>query len=188
MLLAVSALLAGACSSGPTYANVPQSNAASLKGPVVPTQGSEDGNCTVVVVQVDGLNCDFTASHEGQNWHAFGNAKPLFVAPKRQKLVLNISYEEAAGSESLGPSPQGQDNTGTFGDVGEYKAGSVAEVFATFEAGHIYRITADYKADRIDVILWDETRGPNRRSDVADWSFDCTPAHAGGSASHGHVM
>jgi hypothetical protein len=170
VFLTISTLLFVACSSGPAFTDAPQSNAASLEGPVVPTQGAENGNCSIIIVQVDGLHSDFTASHEGPNWHAFGTVKPLLLAANKHKLALNISYADAAGGGSGRPSPEG---TGDQGGVGELKATSIAEIFASFEAGHVYRITADYDNEVISVVLWDETNGARVRARVGDWSFNC---------------
>jgi hypothetical protein len=188
VLLPLSALLFVACSSGPAFTDAPQSNAASLEGPVIPTQGAENGNCSILIVQVDGLHSDFTASHEGLNWHEFGKVKPLLLAATKHQLALNITYAEAAGGGPGRPSPEGTGDQGTFGVVGEYKATSIAEIFASFEAGHVYRITADYKDEVIGVVLWDETNGARVRARVADWSFNCPRIHAGGTGPNDHSM
>ncbi len=181
----MSALSFVACSSGPAFTDAPQANAASLEGPVVPTQGAENGNCSITIVQIDGMHSDFTASHEGPNWYAFGKAKPLLIAAAKHKLTLNISYAEAAGGGSRAPRPQGTVDQDL---VGEYKATSIADIFASFEAGHVYRITADYKDESIGVVLWDETEGARGRARVADWSFNCPRTHAGGTGANDHVM
>src|SRR5271169_2301718 len=97
VLLTISALLFVGCSSGPAYTDAPQSSAAILEGPVFPTQGAENGNCLITVVQVDGLHSDFTASHEGPNWHGSGKDKPLLLAATKHKIELNISYAEPVG-------------------------------------------------------------------------------------------
>jgi hypothetical protein len=188
VLVTISALLFVACSTGPAFTNAPQSNAATLEGPVVPTQGAEDGNSSIVVVQVDGLNSDFTASRGGPNWHEFGKAKPLLLSPAKHRLELNISYAEVAETRSRRPSPQGTGDQGTFGDVGENKANSIAEVFASFETGHIYRLTAEFEDEVINVVLWDETNGVQVRSRVADWSFNCPRIHTVGTGPNDHVM
>jgi hypothetical protein len=60
-----------------------------------------------------------------------------------------------------------------MGVAGEYKAASMAEIFASFEPGHVYRITANYEDEVISVVLWDETNGAQARTRVADWSFNC---------------
>jgi hypothetical protein len=188
VLLTISALLFVACSSGPAFTDAPQSNAAVLEGPVVPNQGAENGNCTIVVVQVDGLHSDFTASHEGQNWHAVGDKKPFSLSPTKHKLELNISYAEAAEGEYRPPSPQGSGEQGLVGGIGEYKAASIAEIFASFEAGHVYRITADYKDEAIGVVLWDETNGARARDPVAEWSFNAPRTHTLGTGPKDHIM
>lgn len=188
VLLTMSALLFVACSSGPAFTDAPQSNAASLEGPVVPTQGAENGNCSIVIVQVDGLHSDFTASHEGPNWHESGKVKPLLLEPTKHKLALNISYAEAAGGGPRRLSPQGTADEGTIGGVGVYKATTIAEIFASFDAGHVYRFAADYEDEAISVTLWDETNGADVRTRVADWSFNCPRTHAGGTGPNGHFM
>jgi hypothetical protein len=188
VLLTISALLFVACSSGPAFTDAPQLNAACLEGPVVPTQGAEDGNCSVIIVQVDGLHSDFTASHEGPNWHEFGKVKPLLLTAAKHEFELNISYAEEAGGGPRRPSPQGTGDRGSIGVAGEYKATSIAEIFASFEAGHVYRITADYEDEAISVVLWDETNGARVRARVADWSFNCPRTHAGGTGPNDHVM
>lgn len=184
VLMAVSASLFAGCASGPAFTEAPQSNAASLEGPVVPTQGAKDGNCSVAVVQVDGLHCDFTASHEGPNWHG---SRPLLLAATKHKLELNISYSEVTGGGSGRPSPGGGGDQGTFGDVGEYKAATMAEIYASFEPGHVYRITANFEDEAISVVLWDETDGAQARTRVADWSFNIPRAHVGAGPSD-HLM
>jgi hypothetical protein len=186
VLLTTSALLFAACSSGPAFTDAPQSNAASIEGPVVPTQGGENGNCSIKIVQVDGLHSDFTASHKGLNWDEFGNAKPLLLEPTKHKFALNISYAEAAVGGPRGPSPQGTGDQGPTDGVGELKATTMAEIFASFEAGHVYRFTADYEDEAISVVLWDETHGARGRDRVADWSFNCPRAHAGGTGPNDH--
>jgi hypothetical protein len=192
VLLTISALLFVACSSGPAFTDAPQSNAASLEGPVVPIQGPENGNCSIIVVQVDGLNSDFTASHEGPNWHEFGKVKPLLLAPTKHKLELNISYAESfaevGGSGPRRPSPQGTGDQGSIAGVGENKATSIAEIFASLEAGHVYRLTAGFEDQAISVVLWDETNGAQVRDRVTDWSFNCPRAHAVGTGPNDHVM
>jgi hypothetical protein len=182
----MSVLLFVACSSGPAFTGAPQSNAASLEGPIVPTQGAENGNCTIKIVQIDGLHSDFTASHEGLNWHEFGNAEPWLLEPTKHKFALSISYAEAAVGGSRGPSPQGAGDQGPTDGVGELKATTMAEIFASFEAGHVYRFTADYEDEAISVVLWDETNGARERARVADWSFNCPRAHAGGTGPNDH--
>jgi hypothetical protein len=137
-----------------------------------------------MIVQVDGLRSDFTASHEGPNWHEFGDVKPMLLAPTKHKLELNISYAEAAGSGPRPPSPQGSGDQGLVGGIGEYKATSIAEIFASFESGHAYRITADYGDEAISVVLWDDTRG----AQVADWSFNCPRTHTLGTGPNDHIM
>jgi hypothetical protein len=188
VLLIIFALLVVACSSGPAFTDAPQSNAAILEGPVVPTQGAEDGNCSVVVVQVDGLHCDFTASRVGPNWHKFGEVKPLLLAATKHKFSLNISYAEATGGGPQRFSPGGTGDGGTVGSVGEYKATTIAEIFASFEAGHVYRITADYEDEVISVVLWDETNGVRVRTRVVDWSFNSPHVHAGGTGPRDHTL
>jgi hypothetical protein len=188
VLLPISALLFVSCSSGPAFTDAPQSNAARLEGPVVPTQGAENGNCSIKIVQVDGLHADFTASHEGLNWHEFSKDKPLMLTPAKHELALNISYAEAAGGGPRGPSPQGTGDQGPIGGIGEYKATSMADIFASFEAGHVYRITADFENEAISVVLWDETNGARGRTRVADWSFNCPRAHVGGTGPNDHFM
>jgi hypothetical protein len=192
VLLTMSALLFVACSSGPPFTDAPQANAASLEGPVVPTQGAEDGNCSIIVVQVDGLNSNFTASHEGPNWHEFGRIKPLLLAPTKHKLELNVSYKDTFAEVGEGgprrASPQGTGDQGSVTGAGEDKATSIAEIFASFETGHVYRITADYEAEVISVILWDETDGAQMRARVADWSFNCPRIHTLGTGPNDHVM
>jgi hypothetical protein len=135
-------------------------------------------------VQVDGLRSDFTASHKGLNWHESGSGKPLLLAPTKHKLELNISYAEAAEGEHRPPSPQGTGDQGLIGGIGEYKATSIAEIFASFEAGHVYRITADYGDEAISVVLWDETKG----AQVADWSFNAPRTHTLGTGPKDHIM
>ena len=186
--LTTSALLFVACSSGPVFTDAPQADAASLEGPVVPTQGAENGNCTIEVVQVDGLRSDFTASHEGQNWHAVGEVKPMLLAPTKHKLELNITYSEAAVGGTRPPGPQGSGDQGLVGGIGEYKAASIAEIFASFEAGHVYRITADYADEAIGVVLWDETNGVRVRDPVAEWSFNAPRTHTLGTGPRDHIM
>jgi hypothetical protein len=188
VLLTMPALLFAACSSAPTFTDAPQADAASLEGPVVPTQGPEDGNCSVVIVQVDGLHSDFTASHQGLNWHASGSAKPLLLAASKHHLTLNISYAEAAGGGPRGPSPQGSGDQGPVGGIGEYKATSIAEIFPSLEAGRVYRITAAYENEAIVVILWDETDGALVRTRVADWSFNAPRTHTLGTGPNDHLM
>jgi hypothetical protein len=173
VLLPISAWLSVACSSGPTFTDAPQSNAAILQGPVVPTQGAENGNCSVVVEQVDGLHSNFTASREGLNWPEFNGVKPLLLAATKHELALNISYVEAAGRRDRDPRPQGPGGPGSNCGIGEYKATSRAEIFAAFEAGHVYRVTADLEDESISVVLWDETKGAGVRAQVADWNFNC---------------
>jgi hypothetical protein len=186
VLLTISALLFVACSSGPAFTDAPQSNAASLEGPVVPTQGAENGNCSIIIVQVDGLHCDFTASHEGLNWHEFGKVKPLLLAATKHEFALNISYAEGAGGGPRRLTPQGTVDQGSIGGVGEYKATSIADIFASFEAGHVYRLAADYEDEAISVVLWDETNGARVRTRVADWSFNCPRTNAGGTGPNDH--
>jgi hypothetical protein len=141
---------------------------------VVPTQGAENGNCSIVVVQVDGLSTGFTASREGMNWREFGKAKPLLLEAAKHKLELNISYSEAVGQGEPGrPSPQGGGDQDSAAGTGEFKATSIAEIFASLETGHVYRITANYEDEAISVVLWDETDGARTRTRVADWSFNC---------------
>ena len=188
VLPTITALLCVACSSGPAFTDAPQSDAASLEGPVVPTQGAEDGNCSIIIVQIDGLRSDFTASHEGPNWHESGKAKPLLLAGTQHKLELNISYSEAAGGGPRHLSPQGPGDPGSSVAVGEYKGTSIAEIFGSFETGHVYRLTADYEDEVISVVLWDETSGARERTRVADWSFNCPRTHAGGTGPNDHVM
>jgi hypothetical protein len=192
MLLAPAAVLLAACSTGPAYTDAPQANAASLEGPVVPTQGTEEGNSSITVAQVDGLNSDFMASHPGPNWHEGGKAKPLLLAPAKHKLELNISYSEsfaeAGGSGIRGPSPRGSQDEGSIPGFGENKATTLAEVYATFEAGHVYRLTADYADEVVIVVLWDETNGIRERDRVADWSFNCPRPHAGGTGPRDHTL
>jgi hypothetical protein len=187
VLLAISAVSFVACSSGPAFTNAPQSDAATLEGPVVPTQGPENGNGSIVIVQIDGLRSDFTASREGPNWHEFDKVKPVLLAPSQHKLELNISYTEIAGSGPHSARPQGPGDQGSIGG-GEYKANSIAEIYATFEAAHVYRITADFGDEAISVVLWDETGGAQGRTRVADWSFNCPRTHAGGTGPGDHVM
>jgi hypothetical protein len=155
---------------------------------VVPTQGAEDGNCSIVVEQIDGLRSGFAASHEGPNWHESGNAKPLLLAAAKHRLSLKISYEQAAGGHAGSPSPQGSGDQGSVGGVGEYKATTLAEIFASVEAGHVYRITADYESEAISIVLWDETRGAPGRARVADWSFSCPRTHTGGTGPGDHFL
>jgi hypothetical protein len=185
--LTISASLFVGCSSGPVFTDAPQSNAASLEGPVVPAQGAENGNCSVIIVQVDGLHTDFTASHQGLNWHESGKIKPLLLAATEHALALNISYAETAGGGSGRPSPQGTGDQGSIGGIGESKATSIAKIFASFEAGHVYRITADFEGEVIGVVLWDETNGARLRSRVADWSFNCTRTHVEGTGPNDHL-
>jgi hypothetical protein len=186
--LTVAASLFVACTSGPAFTEAPQTNAASLEGPVVPTQGAENGNCSIKIVQIDGLQSDFAASHEGLNWREFDKVKPLLLAPTKHKLELNISYAEAAGGGPRRLSPQGTGDEGTIGGVGELKASTVAEIFASFEVGHVYRFTADFKDDAINVVLWDETEGAQARARIADWSFNSPRTHAGGTGPNDHFM
>ena len=188
VLLTTSSLLFAACSSGPALTDAPQSNAAVLEGPVVPTQGAENGNCSIVVEQVDGLHSGFTASHEGPNWHESGKDRPLSLEAAKHRLALNISYSEAAGGGPRGPSPQGTGDEGSTGGVGELKANTIAEIFASLEAGHVYRLTADFENEMVSVVLWDETNGARARARVADWSFNCPRTHAGGTGPNGHFM
>jgi hypothetical protein len=188
VLLAISASLFAGCSSTPTFTDAPQADAATLEGPVVPSQGPEDGNCSVVVVQVDGLQSDFTASHQGPNWLGSGKAKPLLLAPAKHHFTLNISYAEAAGGGPRGPSPQGSGDQGPVGGIGEYKATSIAEIFPSLDAGRVYRITAAYENEAIVVILWDETDGALVRTRVADWSFNAPRTHTLGTGPNDHLM
>ena len=155
---------------------------------MVPTQGAENGNCSISIVQVDGLHSDFTASHEGPNWQESGKAKPLLLEAAKHKLALHISYTEAAGGGPRRPNPQGTGDQGTIGGVGEYKATTIAEIFATFEVGHVYRVTGDYEDEAISVVLWDETNGAQVRTRVADWSFNCPRTHTGVTGPNGHFM
>jgi len=188
VLLTIAALLFVACSSGPAFTEAPQSNASSLEGPVEPTQGAENGNRAIKIVQIDGLRSDFTASHEGLNWHEFDKVKPLLLTPTKHKLALNISHVEAAGGGPRRLSPQGTEDEGTIGGVGELKATTVAEIFASFEVGHVYRFTADFKDEAIGLVLWDETEGAPVRTRVADWSFTSPRTHAGGTGPNDHFM
>ena len=188
VLLTISVLLLAACTSGPAFTDAPQSDAASREGPVFPTQGAENGNCSVAVVQVDGLHSDFTASHLGLNWHASGKAKPLFLAATKHHFTLSISYSEAAGGGPRGPSPQGSGDQGPVGGIGEYKATSIAEIYPSLEAGRVYRITAAYENEAIVVILWDETDGALVRTRVADWSFNAPRTHTLGTGPNDHLM
>jgi hypothetical protein len=180
-------LLLAACSSGPAFTNPPQSNAAILEGPVVPTQGAEDGNCSVVVEQVDGLSGDFTASHVGMNWPAFNGVKPLSLTPTKHQLSLKVSYTEKAGGGARGTTPQGPGDEGSNGG-GEIKASSRAEIFAALEAGHAYRVTAEYEDEAISVVLWDETSGAAVRTRVEDWSFSCPRTNTERPAPNAQVM
>jgi hypothetical protein len=192
VLMTISALSLVGCASGPAFTNAPQSNAASLEGPVVPTQGSDDGNCSIVVVQVDGLNSDFTASHEGPNWREYGNVKPLLLAPTKHKLELNISYAEsfgeAGGSGPRRPSPQGSADLDSTTGAGINKATTIAEIYASFETGHLYRITAEFESEVVSVVLWDETNGAQARTRVDDWSFNCPRIHAVGTGPSDHTL
>jgi hypothetical protein len=191
VLLAIPALLLAACSSGPAFTDAPQANAAILEGPVVADPGAENGNCSIMVAQVDGLSSDFTASHAGPNWHESGKVKPLLLAPAYHKLELNISYAESfakgGGSGIRSPSPQGMEDQGSTRGFGESKATTIAEVFADFEAGHVYRLTADLEDEMISVVLWDETNGAQGRERVRDWSFNCPRPRAGGTGPNGQV-
>jgi hypothetical protein len=186
--LTMSVLLFAACSSAPTFTDAPQADAAILEGPVVPTQGPEDGNCSVEVVQVDGLHSDFTASHQGLNWHGSARANPLLLAASKHHFTLSISYAEAAGGGPRGPSPQGSGDQGPDGGIGEYKATSIAEIFPSLEAGRVYRITGAYENEAIVVILWDETEGALVRTRVADWSFNAPRTHTLGTGPNDHLM
>ncbi|HZZ19411.1 MAG TPA: hypothetical protein VFE25_08580 [Opitutaceae bacterium] len=187
-LLGFPALLLVACSSGPAYTNAPQSDAAVLEGPVVPTEGPENGNCSVVVVQVDGLSSNFTASRVGLNWHEFDGVKPLLLTADKHEFSLNISYSEAAGRASGSPSPEGSGEHGSIGGVGELKATTIANIFAPLEAGHVYRISADLRGEAVAVVLWDETKGSLTRTRVADWSFNCPRTHTGGTGPGDHFL
>jgi hypothetical protein len=107
-------------------------------------------------------------------------AKPLLLAPSQHKLALDISYATAARGISGAPTPEGSGDEGSIGGNGEYRSNTIAEIYAHFKVGHVYRIAADFENDAIDVILWDETMGAGMRARVEEWSFNVPRTHTGG--------
>jgi hypothetical protein len=136
-----------------------------VKGAIAPIQRTADyGNCCVAITQVDGLTAYFDASRPGANWSFTVPSHPLYLAPGRHALTLDIAEVD----EVIGVT--GRD----VGAVGAFASGSRPTLTAEFVANHVYRLTARLSGDgsAIDVTLWDETGGAAARSQVANWTVD----------------
>ena len=176
-IVATVILLCDGCVVGPKYNYAQQRDSAVLEGPAGPIQGPEDGSCSIMISQLDGMADGFTASHRGLNWPVSALKKPLYIAPGKHALVLTISdIDEVYGNVGHGE----------VGETGAYTSGAKPTVTVDFAANHVYRIGANLEGGAIVIVLWDETDGPKTRSRVATWTVDSNGGYSPSALpSHG---
>ena len=154
-------LALGGCVTEPRYKYVEQKDSACVEGPTSPIQNSENGNCAIDIIQVDGVMAGFTASCPGLNWFAI--KKPLYFAPGKHTLKLSISQNY---------SEMGDVGHGRTGAVGDFTAGGQPTITVVLTGSHVYRLAAYLAGNSIDLALWDLSADPALRVRVASWILD----------------
>jgi hypothetical protein len=158
-------LLCGGCIIGPKYAYTGQPDSPSIEGPVMPIQGAEYGSFSVIIMKIDGLGINFTASHVGMNLLIFDAKKPIPLAPGTHSLDLYLSdVQETTGSTGHG----------NIGVVGTFTAASHPTIVVDLLPKHLYRVGANLEDQdkEIEIHLWDETNGAAKRTSVGTWTVD----------------
>jgi len=167
--LTMLAALAAGCATGPTYTYAQQKDSASVEGAIAPIQRTVDyGSCSIQIIRIDGFSANFDASRPGANWSFTVPSHPLYLAPGKHAITLDIAEVDT---------DIGEIGHGRIGTVGELDTGSQPILSVELAASHVYRFTANLGGSAINVSLWDETGGTAGRFLVASWTVDSSGSY-----------